>query len=150
MLRGVDTFSNAVKITPGPKGRNVIIDKSYGVSHTSKDGVTVAKEIGSESSRTDEFAARQLGASTRAVSPRGIAMNSFDYCAGAELLINKSKRSRRGPVGYKRSARAADATRFLIEGLDRWGSRPTPSPEQGTVQSEASPAARKPLWWSRS
>jgi chaperonin GroEL len=46
MLRGVDIFSNAVKITLGPKGRNVIIDKSYGVSHTSKDGVTVAKEIG--------------------------------------------------------------------------------------------------------
>ena len=78
-------------------------------------------------------------------------MNSFDYCAGAELLINKSKRSRRGPVGYKRFARAADAIRFLlIEGLDRREPRPTPSPEQGTVQSKASPATRKPLSWSRS
>jgi hypothetical protein len=77
-------------------------------------------------------------------------MNSFDYCAGAELLINKSKRSRRGPVGYKRFARAADAIRFLIESLDRREPRRTPSPEQGTFQSEASPAARKPPCWSRS
>jgi hypothetical protein len=91
------------------------------------------------------FAARQLRASTTAVSPKGIAMNSFDYCAGAELLINKSKRSQRGPVGYKGFARAADAIRFLIESLDRREPRPKPSSDQGTVQSEASPAARKPL-----
>jgi chaperonin GroEL len=45
MLRGVDTLANAVKITLGPKGRNVIIDKSYGAPRTTKDGVTVAKEI---------------------------------------------------------------------------------------------------------
>ena len=45
MLRGVDTLANAVRITLGPKGRNVIIDKSYGAPRTTKDGVTVAKEI---------------------------------------------------------------------------------------------------------
>jgi chaperonin GroEL len=45
MLRGVDILANAVKITLGPKGRNVIIDKSYGAPRTTKDGVTVAKEI---------------------------------------------------------------------------------------------------------
>ena len=44
MLRGVDILANAVKVTLGPKGRNVIIDKSYGAPRTTKDGVTVAKE----------------------------------------------------------------------------------------------------------
>ena len=45
MLRGVDILANAVKITLGPKGRNVILEKSYGAPRSTKDGVTVAKEI---------------------------------------------------------------------------------------------------------
>jgi len=45
LLRGVDILSNAVKITLGPKGRNVILDKSFGAPRTTKDGVAVAKEI---------------------------------------------------------------------------------------------------------
>ncbi|MBR1159938.1 chaperonin GroEL [Bradyrhizobium elkanii] len=45
MLRGVDTLANAVKVTLGPKGRNVVIEKSFGVPRITKDGVTVAKEI---------------------------------------------------------------------------------------------------------
>jgi chaperonin GroEL len=45
MLRGVDILNNAVKATLGPKGRNVILDKSYGAPRITKDGVTVAKEI---------------------------------------------------------------------------------------------------------
>jgi hypothetical protein len=110
-------------------------------------------------------------------------MNSFNYCASAELFTNKSKWSRRGPVGYQRFARAADAIRFAIESLpgdsqagawlevgdDRFSAsdirrlyddeaypldRREPhfksSPEEGAVQSEGSPAARRPLWWSRS
>src|SRR5438132_10560997 len=45
MLRGVDILNNAVKVTLGPKGRNVILDKSHGAPRVTKDGVTVAKEI---------------------------------------------------------------------------------------------------------
>jgi chaperonin GroEL len=45
MLRGVDILANAVKVTLGPKGRNVILDKSFGAPRITKDGVTVAKEI---------------------------------------------------------------------------------------------------------
>ena len=45
MLKGVNTLANTVKTTLGPKGRNVVIDKSYGAPRTTKDGVTVAKEI---------------------------------------------------------------------------------------------------------
>src|SRR5919106_451138 len=45
MLRGVDILNNAVKVTLGPKGRNVVLDKSFGAPRVTKDGVTVAKEI---------------------------------------------------------------------------------------------------------
>ena len=45
MLKGVDILANTVKVTLGPKGRNVVIDKSFGAPRTTKDGVSVAKEI---------------------------------------------------------------------------------------------------------
>jgi chaperonin GroEL len=45
LLRGVDLLANAVKVTLGPKGRNVVIEKSFGAPRITKDGVTVAKEI---------------------------------------------------------------------------------------------------------
>src|SRR5579863_2182306 len=45
MLHGIDTLANAVRVTLGPKGRNVVLDKSYGAPRITKDGVTVAKEI---------------------------------------------------------------------------------------------------------
>ena len=45
MLRGIDTLASAVRVTLGPKGRNVVLDKSYGAPRITKDGVTVAKEI---------------------------------------------------------------------------------------------------------
>src|SRR6202140_4360600 len=45
MLRGVDILANAVRVTLGPKGRNGVLDKSFGAPRITKDGVTVAKEI---------------------------------------------------------------------------------------------------------
>ena len=45
MLRGVDVLANAVKVTLGPKGRNVVLDKAFGAPTVTKDGVSVAKEI---------------------------------------------------------------------------------------------------------
>ncbi len=51
MMRGVDTLAEAVKVTLGPKGRNVLIDKSYGSPRSTKDGISVAKEI----ELTDKF-----------------------------------------------------------------------------------------------
>src|SRR5258707_12203244 len=56
MLRGVNILANAVKVTLGPKGRNVILEKSFGAPRSTKDGVTVAKEI----ELTDKF--ENLGA----------------------------------------------------------------------------------------
>ena len=45
MLHGVDVLNHAVRVTLGPKGRNVVLDKSFGAPRTTKDGITVAKEI---------------------------------------------------------------------------------------------------------
>src|ERR1700722_15690263 len=45
MLRGIDTLTHAVRVTLGPKGRNVVLDKPFGAPRLTKDGVTVAKEI---------------------------------------------------------------------------------------------------------
>ena len=45
MMKGVDILADAVKVTLGPKGRNVVLDKSFGAPRTTKDGVSVAKEI---------------------------------------------------------------------------------------------------------
>jgi len=61
ILRGVNQLADAVKVTLGPKGRNVILEKKFGGPNITKDGVTVAKEI-------DERPAREHG---RADGPRG-------------------------------------------------------------------------------
>ena len=45
LKKGVDALADAVKVTLGPKGRNVIIEKKFGAPHITKDGVTVAKEV---------------------------------------------------------------------------------------------------------
>ena len=64
MLRGVDILTNAVRVTLGPKGRNVVLDKSFGAPRITKDGVTVAKEIELE----DKF--ENMGAQMVRKSPR--------------------------------------------------------------------------------
>src|SRR6202453_4870787 len=69
MLRGVDILANAVKVTLGPKGRNVVIEKSFGVPRITKDGVTVAKEIELE----DKF--ENMGAQM----VREVAQKTNDY-----------------------------------------------------------------------
>jgi chaperonin GroEL len=69
MMRGVDILANAVRVTLGPKGRNVVLDKSYGAPRITKDGVTVAKEIELE----DKF--ENMGAQM----VREVASKSSDY-----------------------------------------------------------------------
>src|SRR5690349_7623287 len=110
MLRGVDILANAVKITLGPKGRNVVIDKSYGAPRTTKDGVTVAKEIELEdkfenmgaqmlrevASKTSDIAGD--GTTTATVLAQAIVregtkavaagMNPMDVKRGIDLAVN--------------------------------------------------------------
>ncbi|WP_026622711.1 chaperonin GroEL (plasmid) [Ensifer sp. WSM1721] len=111
MLRGVDTLANAVKVTLGPKGRNVVIDKSFGAPRITKDGVTVAKEIELEdkfenmgaqmlrevASRTSEIAGD--GTTTATVLAQAIVregakavasgMNPMDLKRGIDLAVDK-------------------------------------------------------------
>ena len=68
MLRGVETLANAVRVTLGPKGRNVVIDKSFGAPRITKDGVTVAKEIELDNAFQNMGAQMLKQAATRAES----------------------------------------------------------------------------------
>jgi chaperonin GroEL len=65
MMRGVDILADAVRVTLGPKGRNVVLDKSYGAPRITKDGVTVAKEIELE----DKFENLHMRSYGKAPSP---------------------------------------------------------------------------------
>src|ERR1700731_1113634 len=84
MLRGVDILNNAVKVTLGPKGRNVVLDKSFGAPRVTKDGVTVAKEIELD----DKF--ENMGAPMgREVASKSAAagMNPMDLKRGIDMAV---------------------------------------------------------------
>jgi len=112
MLRGVDILANAVKVTLGPKGRNVVIDKSFGAPRTTKDGVTVAKEIELE----DKF--ENMGAQML----REVASKTSDIAGDgtttatvlAQAIVREGARSvaaGMNPMDLKRGvAMAVDAT----------------------------------------
>ncbi len=111
ILKGVDTLANAVKVTLGPKGRNVVIDKSFGAPRITKDGVSVAKEIelkdkfenmGAQmlrevASRTNDLAGD--GTTTATVLAQSIVregmksvaagMNPMDLKRGIDLAVTK-------------------------------------------------------------
>src|SRR5215472_9461765 len=76
MLRGVDILADAVRVTLGPKGRNVVLEKSFGAPRTTKDGVTVAKEI----ELHDKF--ENMGAKLVAAG-----MNPMDLKRGVEKAV---------------------------------------------------------------
>ena len=112
MLRGVDILADAVKVTLGPKGRNVVLDKSFGAPRTTKDGVTVAKEIELEdkfenmgaqmvrevASKTNDVAGD--GTTTATVLAQSIVregakavaagMNPMDLRRGVELAVTSA------------------------------------------------------------
>ena len=96
MLRGIDILNHAVKVTLGPKGRNVVLDKSYGAPRITKDGVTVAKEIELE----DKF--ENMGAQM----VREVASKSSDYAGDgtttATVLVRACDRTRRRQVRSRR------------------------------------------------
>ena len=82
MLRGVDILSHAVRVTLGPKGRNVVLDKSFGAPRITKDGVTVAKEIELD----DKF--ENMGARWCARSPRRPPIKAGDGTTTATILAH--------------------------------------------------------------
>ena len=86
MLHGIDTLAHAVRVTLGPKGRNVVLDKSFGAPRITKDGVTVAKEIELE----DKF--ENMGAQM----VREVASKSSDFAGDGTTT---AKAPRRSPPG---------------------------------------------------
>ena len=115
MIRGVDILANTVKVTLGPKGRNVVIDKSYGAPRITKDGVSVAKEIDLEdkfenmgaqmvkevASKTNEEAGDGTTTATilaQAIVKEGVkyvtaGMNPMDVKRGIDAAVDHVKAS---------------------------------------------------------
>ena len=80
MIRGVDVLANAVRVTLGPKGRNVVLEKSFGAPRISKDGVTVAKE------KPQEGEVIAVGPGSRDESGKIVPL---DVKAGDRILFGK-------------------------------------------------------------
>ena len=85
MLRGVNVLANAVKVTLGPKGRNVVLDKSFGAPRITKDGVTVAKEIELEDKFENMGAQMVKEVASRTNDEAGDGTTSVVVIAGALL-----------------------------------------------------------------
>src|SRR5690348_15761939 len=93
MVRGIDILTNAVKVTLGPKGRNVVLDKSYGAPRITKAGVTVAKEI-ELSDKFENMGAqmvREVASKTSAVAGDGTTTATI---RSEERRVGKECRSR--------------------------------------------------------
>ena len=155
ILKGVDMLANAVKVTLGPKGRNVVLDKSFGAPRITKDGVTVAKEIelkdkfenmGAQmlrevASKTNDIAGD--GTTTATVLAQAIVregmksvaagINPMDLKRGIDLAVDQG---RRGPQGALEAG-----LRLATRSPRSASSRPT-----ATRKS----ARRSPRRWTRS
>ena len=134
ILRGVDILADAVKVTLGPKGRNVVLDKSFGAPRITKDGVSVAKEIelkdkfenmGAQmlrevASKTNDIAGDgtttrdRIGSGHRAregMKSVAAGMNPMDLKRGIDLAVSKvvenlkARARRRGLVRRSRASR---------------------------------------------
>ncbi|CAN5218830.1 chaperonin GroEL [soil metagenome] len=111
MLRGVDILANAVKVTLGPKGRNVVIDKSFGAPRTTKDGVTVAKEIELEDKFENMGAqmVREVASKTNDLAGDG----TTTACVLAQAIVReggKAVAAGMNPMDLKRGVNLAVAT----------------------------------------
>ena len=131
MLRGVDLLANAVKVTLGPKGRNVVLGKPYGAPRITKDGVTVAKEI----ELTDRF--ENMGAqmvkevASRTSDQAGDGTTTATVLAQAIMREGaKAVAAGMNPMDLKRgidmavAAALEDIKQALEKGLDQRRDRP--------------------------
>ncbi len=132
MLRGVDILTNAVRVTLGPKGRNVVLDKSFGAPRISKDGVTVAKEIELE----DKF--ENMGAQML----REVASKSSDFAGDgtttatvlAQAIVkegSKAVAAGMNPIDLKRGVDLA--VEAIVEDLQKNSKKVTSNQEIAQV-----------------
>jgi chaperonin GroEL len=132
MLRGVDILANAVKVTLGPKGRNVVIDKSFGAPRTTKDGVTVAKEIELEDKFENMGAqmVREVASKTNDVAGDG----TTTACVLAQAIVReggKAVAAGMNPMDLRRGVDLAVAT--TVEDLKRRSKKVKGTDEVGQV-----------------
>ena len=132
MLRGVDILANAVKVTLGPKGRNVVIDKSFGAPRTTKDGVTVAKEIELEDKFENMGAqmVREVASKTNDVAGDG----TTTACVLAQAIVRegaKAVAAGMNPMDLKRGV--DQAVRTAIEDIKKRSKKVKGSDEVGQV-----------------
>jgi chaperonin GroEL len=137
MLRGVDILANAVKVTLGPKGRNVVLDKSFGAPRITKDGVTVAKEIELEDKFENMGAQMMREIASKTSDIAGDGTTTATVLAQAIMKEGaKSVAAGMNPMDLKRGIDlAVDA---VVEHL-RWNSKKISSNEEiaqvGTISS---------------
>ena len=118
MLRGVDILANAVKVTLGPKGRNVILDKSFGAPRTTKDGVTVAKEIELEDKFENMGAqmVREVASKTNDVAGDG----TTTACVLAQAIVREGAKSVAAGMNPMDLKRGVDlAVRTVVDDLKK-------------------------------
>src|ERR1700716_1434503 len=126
MLRGIEILAEAVRVTLGPKGRNVVIDKSFGPPRITKDGVTVAKEIELE----DKF--ENMGAQM----VREVASKAADAAGRRHHYRNRAGRGdrpRRRQVGCRRHEPDGSEARYR-SGSGRRGRRPRQELQEGHLE----------------
>ena len=136
LLRGVNILADAVKVTLGPKGRNVILDKSFGAPTVTKDGVTVAKEIELEDKFENMGAqmVREVASKTSDIAGDGTTtatvLAQAIYREGSKLvaaghnpmeLKRDRKRSRGGERGDQEALQANQGAEGNLPGWNHFG-----------------------------
>lgn len=118
MMKGVDIIANAVKVTLGPKGRNVVIEKSFGAPRTTKDGVSVAKEIELKNKRQNIGAQLIREVASKANDQAGDGTTTATVLAQAIVREGmKAVSAGRNPMDLKRGVDAAVAA--VVEDLKK-------------------------------
>jgi chaperonin GroEL len=141
MLRGVDILANAVKVTLGPKGRNVVLDKSFGAPRISKDGVTVAKEIELEDKFENMGAQMVREVASKTSDQAGDGTTTATVLAHAIVKEGaKSVAAGMNPMDLKRGVDLA--VNAVVEDLKRHSKTVTSNEEiaqVGTISSNGDP-----------
>src|SRR6267142_95822 len=118
MLRGVDILANAVRVTLGPKGRNVVLDKSFGAPRITKDGVTVAKEIELEDKFENVGAqmVREVASKSAAAAGDGTTAANGDAEIGKYLADAMKKVGNEGVITVE-EATSLETELDVVEGM---------------------------------
>ena len=154
IMRGVDILADAVKVTLGPKGRNVVIDKSFGAPRITKDGVTVAKEIELKDKFENMGAqmVREVASKTNDIAGDGTTTATVL----AQAIVREGMKSVAAGMNPMDLKRGIDlAVTKVVEDLKAAPSRfpaRTKSPRSASSRPTATPssARRSPRRWKRS